>query len=147
MPNPVTKALRLGFGKVRRFYLHTFRKKYIEKQLKERLGECGRCAACCKLLFKCPFLDESGPIAMCSIHDRRPDNCRFFPIDPRDLADRDFVDPANPCGFYFPGQPPPHPTGAGHPVRAGHPAQGAGIDRGRPLHAKSAMGDDEIEVV
>lgn len=95
-----SKARQLA-GKVRRFYLHRFRRDFVERQLAKRQGDCGRCAACCKLLFRCPFLDESGPIALCSIHDRRPDNCRFFPIDPRDLADRDLVDPLNPCGYSF----------------------------------------------
>jgi len=94
--------LRLGWGKVRRFYLHTFRRSYVEAMVASRQGECGRCAACCKLLFKCPFLDESGPIPTCSVHESRPMNCRFFPIDPKDLADRDLVDPGNPCGYSFP---------------------------------------------
>jgi hypothetical protein len=101
-PGVLATVWRQVRGKTRRFYLHTFRRAYVEAQVQKRQGDCGRCAACCKLLFKCPFLDESGPIATCSIHDRRPDNCRFFPIDPRDLADRDLVDTTNPCGFWFP---------------------------------------------
>jgi hypothetical protein len=99
-------------GKVRRFYLHQFRRRYVEEQVAKRQGDCGRCAACCKLLFRCPFLDDSGPLPTCSIHDRRPDNCRFFPIDPRDLADRDLVDPTNPCGFSFPDAALPKTAGA-----------------------------------
>lgn len=102
----------------------------------QRKGDCGRCAACCKLLFKCPFLDESGPIASCSIHDRRPDNCKFFPIDPRDLADRDFVDPENPCGFFFPGQSPPQSKNGTAKNGAPEPAR-----HGLEMHSKHAMGD------
>lgn len=105
-----------------------------------REGTCGRCAACCKILFKCPFLDESSPIATCSIHDRRPDNCRFFPIDPRDLADRDLIDPINPCGFSFPDAaradangtltpaPPSMARAAHHAPLAGHPGLSAMSD-------------------
>ena len=94
-------VLQLGWGKFRRLYLHKFRPGYVEAQVASRQGTCGRCAACCKLLFRCPFLDESGPVATCSVHESKPASCRFFPIDPRDLADRDLVDPENPCGFYF----------------------------------------------
>ena len=32
-------------------------------------------------------------------------NCRLFPIDERDLRDRDLVAPGAPCGFHFNGKP------------------------------------------
>lgn len=114
------RTLRLTGGKIRRFYLHKFRRSYIEEQSRKREGTCGRCAACCKLLFRCPFLDESSGLPTCSIHDRRPDNCRFFPIDPRDLADRDLIDPTNPCGFSFPSQQRPDPRASAHRADGPH---------------------------
>ncbi|MBM3335732.1 hypothetical protein FJY63_13825 [Candidatus Sumerlaeota bacterium] len=40
-------------------------------------------------------------VATCTVHKFRPPNCRVFPIDPRDLADRDLVAPDRPCGFSF----------------------------------------------
>jgi Fe-S-cluster containining protein len=39
--------------------------------------------------------------AGCRYHQLRPMNCRVFPIDERDLADRNAVMPGQPCGFYF----------------------------------------------
>lgn len=90
-------------GKVRRFFLaHTRRgKAYIREMEMRRRGECGRCGACCKLLYRCPFLREEEGLAVCSIHNRRPANCRIFPVDPEDLADRDEVMPDHPCGYAF----------------------------------------------
>ncbi len=37
----------------------------------------------------------------CRFHNLRPPNCRLFPIDERDLADRDMILPEQPCGFSF----------------------------------------------
>lgn len=37
------------------------------------------------------------------MHGTRPMNCRVFPIDERDLADRDLLHPEAPCGFHFNG--------------------------------------------
>jgi hypothetical protein len=31
-------------------------------------------------------------------------NCRVFPLDERDLAERDMIMPGQPCGFYFEGR-------------------------------------------
>jgi len=141
-PTWLVKKVRLAGGKVRRFYLHKFRRAYVEDQVAKRQGDCGRCAACCKLLFICPFLDESGPMATCSIHDRRPDNCRFFPIDPRDLADRDFIDPNNPCGFFFPGASGGKPVAREAAASAnGHGSRAVGPRAGAPPHGRTAMED------
>jgi hypothetical protein len=38
---------------------------------------------------------------VCMIHERRPPNCRIFPVDRRDLSDRDQIAPDRPCGFSF----------------------------------------------
>jgi len=90
-------------GKLRRFYLGRTRrgKAYISRMMGRRLGECRRCGACCRLVHRCPFLQVNNGTAKCAIHKLRPANCRVFPIDPRDLADRDRIRPDDPCGFSF----------------------------------------------
>ena len=95
------QRLRLGWGKLRRLYLINFNKGYVEQSIKERrLGECLRCGACCKLMFDCFFCTRGLPTG-CKIYEVRPMSCRFFPIDERDLEDRNLVLPNVPCGFYF----------------------------------------------
>ena len=47
-----------GKGKIRRFILAHFRKKYVEEQKEKRLGECNRCGICCKLLVNCIMLTQ-----------------------------------------------------------------------------------------
>ncbi|MFO7870796.1 MAG: hypothetical protein R6V03_05120 [Kiritimatiellia bacterium] len=53
--------------------------------------------------IRCRYLDyDSGGLALCRVYDRRlSPNCRNFPIDERDLADRDAVMPDVPCGYTF----------------------------------------------
>ena len=41
-------------GKLRRFYLVHFRKKYVQKQLALRDGKCRQCGQCCVLFFSVP---------------------------------------------------------------------------------------------
>jgi len=88
-------------GKLRRYYFYRFRKKYSAAKVQERQGQCIRCGACCKLVFRCPFLVETLTGASCMIHKSRPGNCRVFPMDPRDLQERDFVAGDVQCGFHF----------------------------------------------
>lgn len=94
------QRLELGWGKLRRQYLIAFRKSYVKEGLERRFGECLRCGACCKLMTDCFFCTRGLPTG-CKIYSVRPLVCRFFPIDERDLADRDLVLPTVPCGFYF----------------------------------------------
>ena len=66
-----------------------------------RKGECNpeKCetldgkkgAACCKLGYTCPFLQDSN----CSIYTARPGNCRIFPRTPHDLK------LVKNCGYYW----------------------------------------------
>lgn len=99
------QKLLLGWGKARRFYLHVFRRGCVERSIARRKGECRRCGACCKLMFVCPRLDETTDAVSCAIHDTRANNCRFFPIDERDLRDRDIIMPEKPCGYSFNSSP------------------------------------------
>ncbi|MDR0867476.1 MAG: hypothetical protein LBP75_03245 [Planctomycetota bacterium] len=88
-------------GKLRRFLL-AYRKHYLPRQLARRQGECRRCGACCRLLFKCPFLQiQADGATHCRIHRRKPGNCQIFPINEKDLRDRDLYAPESKCGFYF----------------------------------------------
>ena len=91
-----------GVGKLRRFALVQTNAEYIARMHKKRLGECHRCGLCCHFLFECPFLRTlSDSTCRCVIHGQRPDNCKRFPIDERDLRDRDLVDATVPCGYRF----------------------------------------------
>jgi hypothetical protein len=91
----------LGWGKVRRFCLLHFRPAYVRESLSRRVGSCHRTGACCMLMFPCPLLDHLRRLPLCRIYTRRPANCQTFPIDERDLRDRDLVNPWEPCGFSF----------------------------------------------
>ena len=91
----------MGWGKVRRVFLIAFRKKRVIAKLNRRRGACTRCGACCKILFKCPAYDESDGNPKCLIYDDRPGVCSLFPLDEKDLRDRNIVMPGTKCGFYF----------------------------------------------
>lgn len=94
---------RLGWGKLRRQYLLLFRPNYISQMQMRRIGSCNGCGVCCRLSWQCwhhrlPAETESGG---CSRYSRRFLSCRLFPIDPRDLRDRDLLSPDVSCGFNF----------------------------------------------
>jgi hypothetical protein len=95
------ERMTLGWGKVRRFYLAHFRPGYVRESLARRVGQCHRTGACCHLLFTCPLLDKKIEPVRCTIHEIKPKVCRLFPIDERDLRDRDIISPETPCGFSF----------------------------------------------
>lgn len=105
----MTESMRIGlkgriihaWGKIRRLCYVFLRPGYAAKKIEHRKGECHRCAACCKLLFICPYLTMKNGIVECKIHSRKFKACRFFPIDEADLRDRDIVSPEKKCGFYF----------------------------------------------
>jgi hypothetical protein len=81
-------------GKVRRFWLTHFRRRYVRAKAAQRRGACRRCGNCCRIVFKCPWLRRGNH---CAIYAARAAQCRAFPIDERDLRDV----PA--CGFSFEG--------------------------------------------
>lgn len=95
------ERMTLGWGKVRRFYLSHLRPGYVRESLARRSGHCDRSGACCRLMFTCPLLDVRPEPVRCTIHEIKPKVCRLFPIDERDLRDRDIVSPDVPCGFSF----------------------------------------------
>jgi uncharacterized protein len=75
-------------GKIRRFVQANLLKQDNEALLARRKGECNRCGACCKILFRCPFLgtDAAGQY-VCRIYDYRFAQCRLFPLHARDLLE------------------------------------------------------------
>jgi hypothetical protein len=98
--------LRLWWGKARRLYLGVFRPRYVRTMAARRVGTCLRCGACCQLGLSCWLLKNDPPLTECLRHTLRPLNCRVFPIDERDLRDRDLIAPHTPCGFSFNGRVP-----------------------------------------
>ena len=88
---------RQAQGKVRRFVSANFRKEEVIASLALRRGECNRCGACCEILFKCPFLKKHDDgTTTCGIYEDRPNQCRLFPIEKRDLEEV-----RGSCSFYF----------------------------------------------
>jgi len=84
-------------GKIRRFCLVHFRKDYVKRQLDLRQGECRQCGTCCNLLNTCPMLTSGG---RCFAYGTcRPQVCKVFPIDERDIAEVKMC--GRSCGFYF----------------------------------------------
>src|SRR5215212_10906302 len=88
---------RQAQGKLRRFVSANFRKQEVIDSLSLRRGECNRCGACCEILFKCPFLKkhEDGT-STCGIYEDRPNQCRLFPLERRDLEEV-----RGTCSYYF----------------------------------------------
>lgn len=86
--------LRSLRGKLRRWWLTSFRRGYVAEQLARRQGACRSCGRCCRLMYRCQFLNRSNRCFVYGIW--RPRNCTAFPIDERDLADVD-----GQCGFSF----------------------------------------------
>ncbi len=88
---------RQAQGKLRRFLWTNLRKHEVIEALALRRGECNRCGACCEILYKCPFLKkEADGTGTCGIYEERPNACRYFPIDQRDL-----LEVRGSCSFYF----------------------------------------------
>lgn len=88
---------RQAQGKIRRFVYTNFRKQETIESLALRRGECNRCGACCELVFKCPFLKKSQDgNTMCGIYENRPNSCRLFPIEQRDIQEV-----RGTCSYYF----------------------------------------------
>jgi len=94
---------RQAAGKFRRFVRANIYTNDNEKLLARREGECTRCGACCKILFKCPFLIEEtnleaglGVNYKCGIYGEHFNQCRIYPLVPQDLEEVE-----EPCGYTF----------------------------------------------
>ena len=75
-------------GKARRFVQATLARQDTDALVAKRHGECNRCGACCKILFKCPFLgtDAEGQYT-CRIYEKRFAQCRLYPLRAADLRE------------------------------------------------------------
>lgn len=104
MPTTLRTRFILLRGVFRRFLLNLCRPAYVKASLSNRQGNCLRCGVCCHLVAnKCGslHLHRDGQ-STCRLYNLyRPPNCCTFPIDARDLADRNLVAPGTPCGFYW----------------------------------------------
>lgn len=90
----------LIWGKFRRFVLTAAPPVARLLRAHYRLtGSCENCGASCNLLFRCPHWDER--THLCTVFEHRPNVCRFFPVTPADLRDRDLARRDVPCGFRF----------------------------------------------
>ncbi|MBI4835188.1 MAG: YkgJ family cysteine cluster protein [Planctomycetes bacterium] len=91
----------LMWGKIRRMCIIYLTPRRTQEMLSQREGECQRCGACCKINFECPFLTNHTQAAACKLYDSRSKVCRYFPIDKRDIKDRNIVFPGTKCGYSF----------------------------------------------
>jgi uncharacterized cysteine cluster protein YcgN (CxxCxxCC family) len=90
-------------GKTRRFVQASLLRQDSEPLLAKRGGECNRCGACCKILFRCPFLgtDADGQYT-CRIYDKRFAQCRLYPLHSADLLELE-----GQCSYTFAAEPSP----------------------------------------
>lgn len=75
-------------GKLRRYVQANLIEQDEQALLAKRQGDCNRCGACCKIVFRCPFLgtDEQGQYS-CRIYEKRFAQCRLFPLHAKDLLE------------------------------------------------------------
>ena len=75
-------------GKTRRFIQASVLRQDATPLLARRQGDCNRCGACCKILFKCPFLASDGEGQYtCRIYEKRFAQCRLFPLHAQELRE------------------------------------------------------------
>lgn len=124
----------MGWGKIRRALNVSFRREKVLDMLSRRRGACSRCGACCKLVFQCPAYAEQDGNPRCLVYNDRPGVCGLFPLDERDLRERDIVMPHKMCGFWFEDGPPKGaaPFRESMPVRWG-PARNSSADGSRRI--------------
>jgi len=100
MPDWTLVSLQVR-GKARRFVQANVLREDTDALLTRRRGECNRCGACCKILFRCPFLstDSEGQYT-CRIYDKRFAQCRLFPLHASDLSELE-----DQCSYSFAPEP------------------------------------------
>ncbi len=88
-------------GKARRFVQASILREDPAPLLEKRRGDCNRCGACCKILFRCPFLgtDAEGQYT-CRIYDQRFAQCRLYPLHAADLQELE-----GQCSYTFEAEP------------------------------------------
>ena len=99
----IRNRLLLWSGVKRRFLLYIFNKSFVKENISKRQGKCLQCGVCCKLAFtKCPYLKfgANGKSSCTKYNVYRMPNCEIFPIDGRDIKERDAIS-ETPCGYSF----------------------------------------------
>ena len=88
-------------GKTRRFVQSSLLRQDPGPLLERRKGDCNRCGACCKILFRCPFLatDAEGQYT-CRIYEKRFAQCRLYPLHAGDLLELE-----GQCSYTFAAEP------------------------------------------
>lgn len=93
MNSPLDRAwfrIRQLTGKFRRFYYASVATSGTAERLAKRDGDCNRCGACCKILYRCPFLAEPEPgVYACRIYGHHFAQCKLYPLTPADLTEID----------------------------------------------------------
>lgn len=102
MPKWALMARQLR-GKTRRFVQANLVRQDHGALLAKRHGECNRCGACCKILFRCPHLaeDAEGHYS-CRVYETRYTQCRLYPLHAADLLELE-----GQCSYTFDGVPAP----------------------------------------
>ena len=139
----IRDSAAMFWGKVRRTFLIKFRKRRVDEMLSYRRGACSRCGACCKLLLKCPAYDDSDGTPKCLVYNDRPGVCGLFPLDAKDLRERNMVMPERECGFTFADTPNGKEVMESMPLRWGPPKRGTaediGTGNGKPRILKGGL--------
>jgi hypothetical protein len=94
------RILRGKMRRVMRVYLSPNRHRLPTSSTAQ--GSCARCGTSCKLGWQCFFWDKKN--GGCSIYAHRPLVCRVFPMDQRDIDERNLVNRREACGYRFPEQ-------------------------------------------
>jgi hypothetical protein len=68
---------------------------YLRPVDKRRYGKCKRCGACCKFMFRCPFLKYVNGKAACKIQPVKWWTCSKYPLNEKEHHTRDV------CGYKF----------------------------------------------
>ncbi len=88
-------------GKTRRFVQASLLRQDPAPLLEKRRGDCNRCGACCKILFRCPFLGEDADGQYtCRIYEKRFAQCRLYPLHVSDLRELE-----GQCSYTFETEP------------------------------------------
>lgn len=103
-PNYEESFFKRIWRMIRRKYYLTFRKKYVEEQLKNRKGNCKLCGCCKTSPIKCKYHNYS--TGKCDLWEkegiegikkRSKHDCLTYPFDEKDKVKFSQVN----CGFYW----------------------------------------------
>ncbi len=94
---PLIKNILLN---IRRFYYIIFRRRYVERSVENRKGNCG-CHGCCRTrIYSCKWMEYK--TNKCTLwkglgYDGLPTLCKILPFDEKDKTEFN----KNHCNFYW----------------------------------------------